>query len=80
MSDIEASIGFARIIGSNIRLARETQDLYQRELAGRVNVTPQRISDWENGRARPTDSNLLRIAQALGHDYAWFFTDRRVAA
>jgi transcriptional regulator with XRE-family HTH domain len=39
-----------------------------------------RISRWERGEHRPKDDNLLHLAQVLGRDVAWFYTDHEMAA
>jgi transcriptional regulator with XRE-family HTH domain len=44
-----------------------------RLVAGRT--TAQGVSTWERGISRPVDATLLRIAQILGRDFAWFFTE-----
>jgi transcriptional regulator with XRE-family HTH domain len=37
--------------------------LTQEEIAERVGVTPQAVSNWEVGRARPLGSSRILIAQ-----------------
>lgn len=41
-------------IGSNIRIQRILNGLKQKDLAERVNVSPQHISHVETGRAKPS--------------------------
>ena len=52
-------------VGGRIRLLRERRGLEQKELAGRLGVTANAVSNWEHGRGRP-DLNLLpALAGAL---------------
>lgn len=68
----------ASTIGRNIRAARTERGLVQRELARMISerTSSQQVSDWERGTSRPSDTNLLRIAGILRHDFAWFFVER----
>ena len=53
-------------MGMKIRVARVTKQLTINELARRVDVTPQYISDIERGRAKnPSIALLRRIAKEL---------------
>lgn len=71
----------ASTIGRNIRAARKERGLNQRELARMISdkTSSQQVSDWERGASRPNDTNLLRIAGILRHDFAWFFVEREPA-
>lgn len=71
----DASTGIAAIVGANIRRARESAGLNQRELAAKLGgkLTNQSVSDWERAVVRPSDENLTRVATVLGHEFAWFF-------
>ena len=53
-------------IGNVIRYRRKQLGLTQEELAERVYVTPQAVSQWENGKTLPDPFNLSAIADALG--------------
>lgn len=55
-------------IGSNIRIQRILNGLKQKDLAERVNVSPQHISHVETGRAKPSLLTLVDIANALNID------------
>ncbi len=50
----------------NIRKRRVALGLEQKELAGRIGVTANAISNWERGRARPDINLLPDICSALG--------------
>lgn len=53
-------------MGKKIRLARVKKDMAINELAKKVGVTPQYISDIERGRAKnPSIKLLKKIAEEL---------------
>jgi len=49
-------------IGTQIRKYRNAQELSQEELAERVYVTRQTISNWENGKSYPDIHSLLLLS------------------
>ena len=53
-------------IGSNIRKLRTSQGLTQDQLAERLFVTRQTVSNWERGASQPDLEQLEAIAAALG--------------
>lgn len=53
-------------IGDLIRNRRKQLGMTQEELARAVHVTPQAVSQWENGRTVPDIFNLSAIATILG--------------
>lgn len=55
-------------IGKNIKLARQRKNLTQDELAEKLFVTRQTVSNYELGRTRPDVEMLLSIAKALDTD------------
>ena len=57
-----------RDIGKNIRDLRQQSHLTQDELAERLFVTRQTISNYENGRTRPDVDQILRLAEVFGAD------------
>lgn len=57
-----------RDIGKNIRDLRQQSRLTQDELAERLFVTRQAISNYENGRTRPDVDQILRLAEVFGTD------------
>lgn len=57
-----------RDIGKNIRTLRERKGLTQDQLAEKLFVTRQTVSNYETGRSRPDIDTLLRIAEILGVD------------
>lgn len=53
-------------------LARDISGASQAEVAERVNLTPAALSQFESGKARPTDATVARLAEALGVPVAFF--------
>ncbi len=51
--------------GQKIADLRKNMGLTQDELAGRLNISPQAVSKWENGRAMPELSLLVGLAETL---------------
>lgn len=49
-------------IGTQIRKYRSTMELSQEELAERIYVTRQTISNWENGKSYPDIHSLLLLS------------------
>ena len=42
------------------------QKITQLQLAEMVNVSAQAVAQWSNGTKKPTDANLMSMANALG--------------
>ena len=57
-----------RDIGKNIRQLRTRKNMTQDELAQKLFVTRQTVSNYENGKSRPDVEMLDRIAQMLETD------------
>lgn len=53
-------------IGKNIRLLRMQKGMTQDELAEKLFVSRQTVSNYETGRSQPDIDTLLRIAESLG--------------
>lgn len=60
----------AKEIGIGIKNARLTVGITQAELARRLGVTPQAISQYERGGKKPKIETIKKIADALG--VSWF--------
>lgn len=58
-------------IGERIRQARETAGLTQTQLAEKLNIPYQGISQWERNVRNPKMDSILRIANALSCDPYW---------
>lgn len=54
------------IQGAKIRQRREALGMTQQELADRLCVTIQAVSQWENGRTQPDSDRILMLAKLLG--------------
>lgn len=65
---MEKGGGRVRDIGKNIRQLREEAGLTQEELAEKLFVTRQTVSNYENGHTRPDLDMLLMIAEVLHAD------------
>ncbi len=52
-------------LGENLKNARESRNMTQQELAGRVHVNSVNISYFENGYKIPSIATLVRIADVL---------------
>ena len=52
-------------IGKNIKKFRENEKLTQEDVADKLNVTRQAISNWETEKTQPDIDTLQKIAQVL---------------
>ena len=52
-------------IGKFIAECRKKQELTQKQLAEKLNVTDRAVSKWENGRAMPDSSIMLSLCDVL---------------
>lgn len=52
--------------GEMIRQARTAAGLTQKELAAKLGIVPNNISQYENGTRKPKVDTLRRIAEAIG--------------
>ncbi len=57
-----------RDIGKNIRLLRQQKNLTQDDLAERLFVTRQTVSNYETGKSRPDVEMLVKVSEALDTD------------
>lgn len=57
-----------RDIGKNIRSLRKTKHMTQDQLAEKLFVTRQTVSNYETGRSRPDIEMLMRIAEVMDAD------------
>lgn len=60
-------------IGESIKKARQEAGITQAELAKRLNVTPQTISQYERGLINPKYETALKFAEALNLQPSWLF-------
>lgn len=66
-------------IGDMIKIARQEAGLTQTQLAERLDIPFQSISQWERGKRQPKKESLQRIALALGLDSDFFLSAREEA-
>lgn len=71
----QAAKGPGTILATNIKVARAGKGWTQRELAAKLGTDQLAVSRWERGENSPSDSNLMRLCEALGQTVAWFYTD-----
>lgn len=53
------------MIAKNIKKFREQKNISQSELAEKLNVTRQAVSNWETGKTQPDINTLHKIADML---------------
>lgn len=53
------------MLNQRIREMRQAQGMSQVELAGRLGVTKQSVSNWENDNIQPSIEMLVKLAQTL---------------
>ncbi len=54
------------MVGRNIRKARIDKGMTQDELAEKLNVTRQAVSNWERGKTQPDIETLGKMAEIFG--------------
>lgn len=65
------SMGIGESAGSRIKMARERQNMTQKELAEKMGTTPQNISQYERGIRNPKLETRERLAKVLSVDARW---------
>lgn len=65
------SMGLGESTGSRIKIARARQGVTQAELAEKMGVTPQSISQYERNIINPKPETIKKFADALGVDARW---------
>jgi transcriptional regulator with XRE-family HTH domain len=68
------------VVGEQIRKAREAKHWKQKELAVRVHVEPQTISNWERGVRVPDWEKIEILARELDQPLTYFVADSAEAA
>lgn len=56
-----------------IALARESRGLTQAQLAEKLGVSSQQVSQWERGDVKPSAENVAKIMTALQSPSTFFF-------
>lgn len=70
----------SRQIGANLKAARKARNLTQTQLGHLIGCDGFQISRWERGAHQPSDTSLFALGEALGMEYADFFSFEDVAA
>ncbi|MBR1817625.1 MAG: helix-turn-helix transcriptional regulator [Bacilli bacterium] len=65
-------------IGRFIAEIRTSKKMTQKELADKINVTPQAIGNWENGRRLPDYSIIKDLCNELGITINEFFSGEKI--
>lgn len=69
----------AETVGRNISILRKKCGITQMELANRLGLSFQAVSNWERGVAMPDISNLKQLAEVLGTTTDCILGDERAA-
>lgn len=64
----------AATLGDRLTLAREGTGLSQKELAGRLGVSPKTLGRWESDRAEPRGNRMQMLAGLLNVSVVWLIT------
>jgi transcriptional regulator with XRE-family HTH domain len=65
-------------IGKRIKKVREAQHLTLKNVEAKAGISATHISEIERGKTSPTIGALVRIADALGRDPAYFIEDEEL--
>ena len=66
-------------IGKRIKKVREEQHFTLKNVEAKAGISATHISEIERGKTSPTIGALIRIADALGRDPAYFIEDEELA-
>lgn len=58
-----------KTFGENLKYERIMRGLTQTELANRLGIKQQQISEWECDKVEPTLYNILALIRALNTDF-----------
>jgi DNA-binding XRE family transcriptional regulator len=72
MEFLEGLMGGPLTFGEMVRSIRETDELTQEDVASKVGVSKQHVSDVENGRRKVSIARAVRWAHALGYPPRFF--------
>ena len=53
------------MLNQRIRLLRQSRNMSQVELAKRLNVTKQSVSNWENDNIQPSIEMLIKLSEVF---------------
>jgi transcriptional regulator with XRE-family HTH domain len=60
-------------IATNLKKRRKEKKLTQKAMANFLQIKSSRYSSWEEGRAEPSTSHLVKIAEVLQVDDLYLF-------
>jgi Zn-dependent peptidase ImmA (M78 family)/transcriptional regulator with XRE-family HTH domain len=63
------------IVGTQLQRARELLQLTPEEAAREININPQDIIDWEQGKSKPHLRHLEALAKLYGREIDYFLRD-----
>jgi len=66
----------AREVGGRLRLAIETLQLEQVQVAEEFSVSPQRLNNWLRGGSYPNEWFLARFCDRYGLSMDWFYRNQ----
>lgn len=58
----------SREFGKKLKILREQQGLYQKDIALEFGVAPNTVSQWESGISEPNIEQITRLAELLNTD------------
>ena len=67
-------------LSRNLRWLKARDELRIVDIAEHCGVKPRQVQDWLSDRdwgSKPSDENLLLLADLFGVDFAYFFADNR---
>ena len=62
-------------LGNNIHIKRKETGITQEDLANRLGVSRQAVSDWERDVKKPETQNLINLAKLLDASLDWLCAD-----
>lgn len=62
-------------LGNNIAIKRRENGMTQEDLADRLKVSRQAVSDWERDIKKPEMQNMIDLAKLLGASINWLCAD-----
>jgi transcriptional regulator with XRE-family HTH domain len=68
------------VFADNLRAAQTLSGVTNEALARQIDVGLRDVQRWRAGTAEPRGHRLVALADALGHDSGWFYTDHQTTA
>lgn len=67
-------------LNENIKIARKNKKMTQRQLAEKIGVSHNTISDWESGGHKPDADTIMELCKILDVDANFMFDYKEIAA